>query len=312
MHSHGHHHGHDHHHGAPGAVLKWSLLATVIFVAVQVAAGFASGSLALLSDAGHNFTDALALVLAMFGLYLQRKPADESRTFGYGRGGVLAALLNAATLVLVSLYLLYESWQRLLAPEPVQEQAMMIVAGLGIVLNVGILLGLRRHGGDINIRAASVHMLGDALGSVAIIIGAVVIHYTGWMSIDPLLSILISGLIIWTAWDVIRESMNILLEGMPRGLSLADVVQGMRDVPGVLDVHDVHVWTLDSSARALSCHALIEDMPPSESGCILRAINAVLAERFQIHHSTIQFEHVRCALSEHGCSLGRVETECRS
>ena len=298
-----HHHGHHHHHDSRGLVLKWSLAATVLFVVVQVIAGFHAGSLALLSDAGHNVTDALALGLAMFGVYLQTKPADESRTFGYHRGGVLAAFVNALSLVILALYLFYEAAERLRDPHQVNEQVMMIVAGLGIVVNVAILLGLRRHDHDLNIRAASVHMLGDALGSVAIIIGALVIRYTGWIAIDPVLSVLIGGLIIWSAVDIIRESLNILLEGLPRGLHLQGVVDSMRDIPGVLDVHDVHIWTLGSSAHALSCHALIEDVPPSESERILKAINCMLGDRFHIHHTTIQFEHTRCELSETGCSM---------
>jgi cobalt-zinc-cadmium efflux system protein len=146
-------------------------------------------------------------------------------------------------------------------------------------------------------------MLGDALGSVAIIIGAVLIHYTGWLVIDPVLSILIGILIIWSAVDIIRESLNVLLEGLPRGMELQMVTDALRAVPGVLDVHDLHIWTLGAHAHALSCHALIEDMPPSESDEILRGMTGMLAERFQIHHVTIQFEHTRCALSERGCSM---------
>jgi len=284
-------------------VLKWSLLATIAFVLIQFAAGLQSGSLALLSDAGHNLTDALALALAMFGVYLQAKPADESRTFGYHRGGVLAAFINAISLVGLSAFLFYESYERLRTPQAVDENIMIVTAGLGILLNVGILLGLRRHEADINIRAASVHMLGDALGSVAIIVGAVAIHYTGWLSIDPILSILIAALIVWSAVDIIRESLNILLEGLPRGLNLKSVTRAMREVPGVLDVHDVHVWSLGSSAHALSCHALIEDMPPSESDCILKGLNQVLGDRFHIHHTTIQFEHTNCELSQTGCQM---------
>jgi cobalt-zinc-cadmium efflux system protein len=297
-----HHHGH-HHHDSRGAVLKWSLAATVLFVVVQVAAGFRADSLALLSDAGHNLTDALALGLAMFGFYLQTKPPDESRTFGYHRGGVLAAFVNALSLVVLALYLFYEAAERVRDPRHVNEQIMMITAGLGIVVNVAILFGLRRHEHDLNIRAASVHMLGDALGSVAIIVGAIAIRYTGWLAIDPVLSILIAGLIIWSALGIIRESLNILLEGLPRGIRLQGVVDAMRSVPGVLDVHDVHIWTLGSSAHALSCHALIEDVPPSESDRILKAINCMLGDCFQIHHTTVQFEHTRCELSETGCSM---------
>ena len=300
---HVHAHGHDHHHGtAKPRVLKWSLAATALFVIVQAGAGLAAGSLALLSDAGHNLTDALALGLAMFGVYLQGKPADESRTFGYHRGGVLAAFVNALMLVLLSLYLFYEAWHRLQNPQPVHEPTMMIIAGLGIVLNVAIMAGLHDSRSDVNIRAAWLHMLGDALGSVAIIIGAIAIQRTKWFAIDPILSILIGILIIWTALDVIRESLNILLEGMPRGLTLQAVADSLREIHGVIQVHDVHVWSLGSGAHALSCHAVIEDMPPSESERILNSINCMLVDRFHIHHTTVQFEHTQCAVP---CSMAR-------
>jgi cobalt-zinc-cadmium efflux system protein len=308
--SHGHHH--HHHAGGSRSVLTWSLLGTIVFVVVQFGAGLHAGSLALLSDAGHNLTDALALGLALFGVYLQGKPPDESRTFGYHRGAVLAALLNAISLVVLSAYLFYESYERLLSPRPVDETVMIVVAFLGIILNVAIMFGLRNQGHDINVRAASIHMLGDALGSVAIIAGAFAIRYTGWMTIDPILSILIAGLIIWSAIDIIRESLNILLEGLPRGLELKTVISAMHEVPGVLDVHDVHVWSLGSSAHALSCHALIEDVPPSESDSILKNLNRVLADRFHIHHSTIQFEHARCELSEQGCRIVHVHSSGHS
>jgi cobalt-zinc-cadmium efflux system protein len=301
---HVHAHGHDHHHGpdTSGRVLRWSLAATIAFVVVQFTAGLTAGSLALISDAGHNLTDALALGLAMFGIYLQGKPADESRTFGYHRGGVLAAFVNALVLIFLSLYLFYESLERLRNPQPVHETTMMVVAGLGIVLNLAIMMGLRHGRSDVNIRAAWLHMLGDALGSVAIIVGALVIHYTGWLAVDPILSILIGGLIIWTAADVTRESLNILLEGMPAGMELAAVKDAMRGVPGVVDVHDVHVWSLGSRAHALSCHAVIDDMPPSESEKILDGIRHVLECDFHIHHTTVQFEHRPCLPTE-GCTM---------
>ena len=299
-------HNHAHHHHdieGSGTVLKWSLAATLVFVAVQVGAGVTSGSLALISDAGHNFTDALALGLALFGVYLKQKPADEERTFGYHRGGVLAAFINALTLVGLSLFVFYEAWLRLRNPEPVNEATMIWVSAIGIVLNVGIMLGLQRHNHDMNIRAAWMHMLGDALGSVAIIIGAVIIRNTGWYVVDPILSILIGALIIWTAWDVIRESLNTLLEGTPRGIASREVAESLRRVPGVIDVHDLHVWSLGSGTHALSCHAMIDDMPPSASGQILKQLNEVLAHEFQINHTTIQFEHKPCLIGETGCKM---------
>jgi cobalt-zinc-cadmium efflux system protein len=299
MHTHGHGHG-----AATGDVLRWSLAATLIFVGLEVFAGLRANSLALLSDAGHNFTDALALLLAWFGVYLQSKPADETKTYGYHRAGVLAAFVNALTLVALSLWIIYEAVARLRHPQRVQETTMMAIAALGVVLNGGIMLALRHaRKDDLNVRSAFVHMLGDALGSVAIVAGGVVIRYTGWAGVDPALSILIALLIVWTARDIVRESLNILLEGLPRGIELRQVTASMRAVEGVLDVHDLHIWSLGSSTHALSCHVLIEDVPPSASDAILRSINGMLAGRFHICHTTVQFEHVGCAISENGCAI---------
>ncbi len=265
-----------------------------MFVVVEAVAGFRSGSLALVSDAGHNFTDALALVLAAVGVYMQSKPADEVKTFGYHRAGVLTAFVNAITLVAISLYIFYEAWQRFRHPEPIEEHTMFWVAVIALVLNGAIMWGLHRDKDrDLNIRAAFVHMLGDAVSSVGIIAGAVAIHFTGLTVIDPILSVLIGLLIVWTAWDIIKESLNVLLEGLPRGIELDAVTKAMREVAGVIDVHDLHIWSLGSSAHALSCHVLIEDMPPSESNAILQRINDVLC-RHEIHHTTIQFEHAKC------------------
>jgi cobalt-zinc-cadmium efflux system protein len=298
-------HPHAHtHQSTTGSVLRWSVGATVLFVIIEVVAGFRAHSLALISDAGHNFTDALALLLAWIANYLNAKPADEIKTYGYQRAGVLAAFVNALTLVALSAWIFWESAQRLQQPENVHQEVMLAVAGLGLLLNGGIMWALRSaRQRDINVRSAFVHMLGDALGSIAIIVGAVAIGYTGWQQIDPLLSILIGVLIVWTAWDIINESLNILLEGLPRGLKLQDVTKSMRAVDGVMDVHDLHIWSLGSSTHALSCHVLIEDMPPSSSDAILQRLNAMLAGRFHIHHTTVQFEHASCAVSGKGCVI---------
>ncbi len=267
-------------------------------------AGLRSGSLALLSDAGHNFTDALALLLAAIGLYLNGKPADQHKTFGYQRAGVVAAFLNAATLVLVSVYIFWEAVTRLIHPQIVDDKMMFWVALLALVLNGSIMLGLNRsQKGDLNIRAAWVHFLGDAVGAGAIVLGAVAIRFTGWTYVDPILSIALAGLIIYTAWDIIRESLNILLEGLPQGLELKAITDAMGAVEGVLDVHDLHVWTLGSDTHALSSHVLIDDMPHSESEAILKRINEKCCA-LGIHHTTIQFEHVPCVISDSGCKMG--------
>jgi cobalt-zinc-cadmium efflux system protein len=300
---HQHAHGHSHSHGT-GSILQWSLAATTLFAVIEVVAGIKAHSLALLSDAGHNFTDALALLLTWVGFYLQSKPADEIKTYGYHRASVLSAFVNALTLVALAGWILYESVDRLRRPLPVNEMVMIGVAVLGLLINGAIVLVLRAASrNDLNVRSAFIHMLGDALGAVAIIAGAVAIRYTGWERVDPALSILIGLLIVWTAWDIIRESLNILLEGLPRGIKLQDVGQGMRAIEGVLDVHDLHIWSLGSSTHALSCHVLIEDVPPSCSDVILRRLNEMLSHRFHISHTTVQFEHVSCAISETGCAI---------
>jgi cobalt-zinc-cadmium efflux system protein len=273
-------------------------------VAAEIFAGIQAHSLALVSDAGHNFTDALALLLAWFGFYLEAKPADEIKTYGYHRAGVLSAFVNALTLLALSAWIFYESALRLRHPPAVHEGVMMAVAALGLVLNGGIMWALRpasRH--DLNVRSAFVHMLGDALGTLGIIVGAIVIRYTGWEQVDPVLSILIGILIVWTAWDIIREALNILLEGLPRGIHLQDVTSAIEAIQGVLDVHDLHIWSLGSSTHALSCHVLIADVPPSASDAILQRLNIMLAERFHISHTTVQFEQASCAISENGCAI---------
>jgi cobalt-zinc-cadmium efflux system protein len=280
------------------------MVATWGFVVVEIVAGLRAHSLALLSDAGHNFTDALALLLAWMAFRLQSRPADEVKTYGYQRAGVLAAFVNALTLVALAAWIFYESVLRLQHPQNVAEGVMIAVAALGVLLNGGIMWALRvARRSDLNVRSAFVHMLGDALGSGAIVAGGVIMLYTGWQRVDPVLSILIGALIVWTAWDIIRESLNILLEGLPRGIRLGEVAEHMRLVEGVLDVHDLHIWSLGSSSHALSCHVLIQDVPPSCSDVILRALNGVLADRFHISHTTVQFEHVSCPISESGCAI---------
>jgi len=173
-----------------------------------------------------------------------------------------------------------------------------------VALNGGVMLGIARTGDkSVNLRGAYMHMLGDLLGAIGIIAGSLIMRFTGWTTADPILSAIIAILIIWTAWDIIRESLNILLEGKPRSIELGAVTSAIRGVNGVLDVHDLHIWSLGSESHALSSHVLIDDMPPSRSGEILDCINHVLSDRFHIHHTTVQFEHVGCAISDSGCVI---------
>jgi len=292
-------------------ILIVSLVLTLAFVVFEAAAGFSARSLALLSDAGHNFTDAFALLLAALGIYWQARPGDHERTYGYQRAGVLAAFVNALSLVVLAAVLFYESYYRLIHPQQVSATTMMMVAAVALVLNLGIAWALGGHGGhhhDLNVRAAWLHMAGDAASSAAIIVGAVLIRYTGWQAVDPVLSILIGIAIVWSGWGIIRDSLNILLEGLPKGLELKNVSGDLSQVEGVIDVHDLHIWSLGSESRALSCHVLIDDMPPSESDSILRRINDILCARFKILHTTIQFEHVKCVLAETHCTTANQGT----
>lgn len=307
-----HVHVQSHDHAATGRRLQFSLWITAAFIVIELVAGIRAQSLALLSDAGHNFTDTLALALAWAAFRWQQMPPDASRTFGYHRAGVLSAFVNALTLVALSVWIFVESYHRFLEPRQVQETIMIVVAAAGLVVNLAVMKALHSASHrDLNVRSAFVHMLGDALSSVGIIIGGFAIRMTRAPWIDPLLSVLIGALILWTAWDVIRESLNILLEGLPRGLNRDEVCGALREVEGVVDVHDLHIWSLSSDTHALSCHAVIEDIPPSESGAILGRINHLLAERFDIRHTTIQFEHLECPESTEICSGPALEARER-
>jgi cobalt-zinc-cadmium efflux system protein len=280
--------------------LRFSLAATLAYVVVTFAAGLRAHSLALLSEAGHNVSDFLALLLSFTAVYFQSLPASDSKTFGYPRAGVLAAFINAATLIVIALWIVIEAVHRLSAPVAVQPRTMMIVAAAGVLMNgviAALLWGVAR---DVNLRSAFLHMAGDTLSTAAVIAGGAGILVTGQNRIDPALSLLIAALILWSSMGIVRETLNILLEGTPRGVSIPAIRSGMEAVEGVIDVHDLHVWSLGSNSRALSCHVTIADIPPSESACILARLNHVLKEHFQISHTTIQFEHVGCEELE-GC-----------
>jgi len=289
---------------SPGAnrtqsVLRFSLGATAIYVVVTFVAGLRAHSLALLSEAGHNVSDFLALLLSFAAVYFQSRPADHARTFGYQRAGVLAAFVNAASLIVISIWIGVEAVHRLSAPVQVQPKLMMIVAAAGVVMNgviATLLWGVAR---DVNLRSSFLHMAGDTLSTAAVIAGGAGILYTGQKWIDPVLSLLIAALILWTSLDIVRETLNILLEGTPRGVQLNDIRSGMEAVEGVVNVHDLHVWSLGSHSHALACHVTIADIPPSESACILVKLHHVLREHFRIVHSTIQFEAAVHADHEH-------------
>jgi cobalt-zinc-cadmium efflux system protein len=281
-------------------VLRISLAATLAYVIVTFIAGIRAHSLALLSESGHNVSDFLALLLSFVAVYFQSRPADHARTFGYQRAGVLAAFINAATLIAISLWIGVEAVHRLSSPVVVEPKLMMIVAAAGVAMNgviAAMLWGVAR---DVNLRSAFLHMTGDTLSTAAVIAGGAGILFTGRNWIDPVLSLLIAALIFWSSVGIVRETLNILLEGTPRGVSLHQIRSGMEGVEGVVNVHDLHVWSLGSHSRALACHVTIADIPPSESACILVNLNSLLRENFRISHTTIQFEHIGCEALD-GC-----------
>jgi len=283
-------------------VLQVSLFVTLGYIALLVVAGIRAHSLALLSEAGHNLSDFFALLLSLFAVYLQSRPPSTTKTYGYHRAGVLAALVNALSLVVVSLLIFYEAFRRLQQPEPVRASVMIWVAAAGVVMNGAIALLLYRSGRDVNIRSAFLHEIGDTVSTAAVIAGGWAILATGRTWIDPALSFGIGALILWSGWGIVRETMNILLEGTPRGMELDRIAAVMRTVEGVNDVHDLHVWSIGSETHALSAHIAIADIPPSVSERILRDVKARLHVEFRIDHTTIQFENVVCEVA-HGCVI---------
>jgi len=296
MHAHaGHAHVHE-----PSRVLRISLGLTLAYIALLVVAGIKAHSLALLSEAGHNASDFLALLLSLGAVYLQQRPPSPTKTYGYSRAGVLAAFFNAIGLVVVAFFIFYEAFHRLMTPVQIHARVMIWVAALGVLMNGIIAWLLYRSSQDLNIRSAFLHMLGDTLSTAAVIGGGWAILATGSVWIDSALSFGIGALILWSAFGIVRESLNILLEGTPRGMELKHIASAIAGIAGVNDVHDLHVWSIGSETHALSCHISIADIPPSASERILREVKDKLRNDFRIYHTTIQFEHVVCDVA-HGC-----------
>src|ERR1051326_2529524 len=283
-------------------VLKISLAVTLAYIILLVVAGIRAHSLALLSEAGHNLSDLLALLVSLIAVYLENRPPSSTKTYGWRRAGDLCGLANSASLVVVAFLIFYEAFRRLQRPEAVHAGLMMWVAGAGVVMNGVIALLLYRSAKDVNIRSALIHEIGDTLSTAAVILGGWAIIITGQSWIDPALAFGIGALILWSGLGIIRETLNILLEGTPRGIRLERVEKSIREIDGVNDVHDLHVWSIGSETRALSCHISIADIPPSVSERILRDVKERLHGEFHISHTTIQFEHAVCEVA-HGCVI---------
>jgi len=282
-------------------VLQLSMALTAAYVGATFYFGLRAHSLALISEAGHNVSDLLAIALSFVAVYFQGRPANDQKTFGYQRAGVLAAFLNASVLVVLSAWIAFAAIHRISDPVQVQPKLMMAVAAAGVLMNGTVATLLWKFSGDVNIRSVFLHMLGDTLSTAAVIVGGAAILFTGMGWIDPVLSILIAAMILWSSIGIIRETLNILLEGTPRNLRLGEVRMAMQSVAGVLDVHDLHVWSLGSQSHALASHVMIAEMPMSECSEILERVKCTLRDRFHIQHTTIQFEITGCETT-HGCS----------
>lgn len=296
-HAHGHEHGcgHDHEHGlgghhhhGSGKVLVFSLCFTLAFAVVEVVGGWLSGSLALLSDAGHMFTDSSSLAIGAVAAWLSRRPASNAHSFGLQRAEVLGALINAVLMIGVVVAIAVSAVHRLFNPEPVMGGTVMIIAGIGLLVNIIIGAILLRGEQTMNVRGALLHVLGDLLGSVAALAAGFVIMATGWTPIDPILSLFVCLLISISAFPLLREVVRVLMEGVPKGVDATRVSQALAGVEGVRSVHDLHIWSLSSHQRALSAHVEIGRLADWEA--ILPRLQSLLAERFSITHTTLQPE----------------------
>lgn len=297
-------HGHDHGATLTGRRLVLSIIITLTFVVGEALAGYFSHSLALLSDAGHNFADALALVFSWYGLWIARKPSTAERTFGYHRVGILAALVNAVSLVVIAQLIFWEAASRLRQPEEVHSTPMIVVALVAILMNTVISLWLRsaaKH--DLNVRSAYMHMVGDAISAAGVVAAGVIVALTNASIADPIVSILIGILILWSSWGILKESVNILLEGIPEGLSMAKLEQAIGKVHGVKAVHDLHVWTVGSGMICCSCHIMVAEQSVRSGEQVLRAVKEELGHHFGISHTTIQVEVEGCEQDDMYCTM---------
>jgi cobalt-zinc-cadmium efflux system protein len=288
-HDHAHAHGFSLGESATG-ILGAAVVATLALVAAELAASYAGHSMALASDAVHNLTDIPTLVISWLALQWARRPPTHQKTYGYHRAGILAAFANAMVLALAAIFLIGESVARLRHPVAVRTNLMMWVALLALVINSGITLAVHRGRRDLNVRTVWLHNLGDALSNIAIFAGAIAIRSTGAQWLDPVIGIGIGAMVLWSGTGILRESANILLEGLPRGMRLEDVAAAVLRVEGAQEVHDIHIWTLGTNLHALSCHVCIPDMHMDASEKLLANIREVLARDFHITHTTIQFE----------------------
>ncbi|MFC7392050.1 cation diffusion facilitator family transporter [Scopulibacillus cellulosilyticus] len=286
-------HAHDHngvfHSHAPAGKMQKAFWLTILILLAEVIGGVISHSLALLSDAGHVVTDLGAIGLSWFALKQAEKPADKTRTFGYHRAGILAAFINGIALIVITVVILWEAYRRFQTPHPIHSTWMFVGAGVGLIINLYLGLGMRKEE-NLNVKSAVLHILGDAAASAGVIVGGIILYFTGWYDIDPLLSVGIAVLIAFSAWRIVRQTIGILMEGTPENVDLNQVIAAIRSVSEIKNVHDLHVWSITSGKNALSCHIVLDgNLTVSESQKIIREAEDKLKDQ-NIDHTTIQIE----------------------
>jgi cobalt-zinc-cadmium efflux system protein len=282
---------------------------TTSFLIAEVIGGIVTGSLALISDAAHMFTDAAALAISLAAIRIAKRPKDARRTYGYHRFEILAAAFNALLLFGVAIYILFEAYQRFRNPLAIESNGMLIIAAIGLAVNL-ISMKLLSAGKDesLNVKGAYLEVWSDMLGSIGLIIGALVIRWTGWAWVDSLIAVAIGLWVLPRTWILLKDSINILLEGVPEGIDVGEVEQAMRAVPGVSSIHDLHIWALTSGKPSLTAHVVYDPVYSPESQ-LIPALQKGLAERFNVFHTTLQFERVPCAHTTDGCNyVGPVPT----
>jgi cobalt-zinc-cadmium efflux system protein len=288
--------------------LALSLSLTAIFVVLEAAAGLFANSLALLTDAAHNFTDVIALGLSWYAVSLTTRPSNSQKTYGYHRAGILVALVNSTTLVLISLGVFYEAYQRFKSPPEIKSGVLVVVGIIAVVVNLVTALLVRRGSEhDLNLRSVFLHLMGDVFSTVGAVIAGVIIYFTNANWLDPFVSVLIGFLILYNAWGILRETVGILLESTPRDVDMLAMVADIKQVRGVLGVHDLHVWSLAQNLRTMSAHILTDDLPISEGTDIQHQINEVVFHRYNIAHATLQLECVDCEPDSLFCEINETE-----
>jgi cobalt-zinc-cadmium efflux system protein len=284
--------------------LALSLALTLIFVFIEAIAGIIGNSLALLTDAAHNLTDVIALGLSWYAIRLTAQPSNARNTYGYHRAGILVALINSTTLVVISLGIFYEAWRRFTNPPEVQSGILIAVGLIAVTINLVTALLVRKGSEhDLNIRSTFLHLMGDVFSTVGAVIAGVIIYFTNANWLDPLVSVLIGFLILYNAWGILRDTMDILLEATPRDINTSKLVQDVMQVKGVLGVHDLHVWSLTQNLRTMSAHILTDDLHISAGAEIQRGINEIVYHGYNISHATLQLECVDCLPDSLYCDL---------